>query len=81
MIRECRCRVQVLAHKENAERTLFPRHSKATAMKVGICLEVCRNVAADLLHYENTRRPVILHHYNHHPPITKNMRQNRVKMG
>ena len=36
MIRERGCRAQVPAHKENPQRTLFPRDSEAMAMKVGI---------------------------------------------
>ena len=39
-------------------------------MKVGICLGVCNNPPADLLHCECTRRPVIPHHHN--PPSTNN---------
>ena len=33
-------------------------------MKVGICLEVCNNPLADLLHCECIRRPVIPHQHN-----------------
>ena len=70
MIQECGCRVQVLAYKENPQRTLFPKESKAMAMKVGIRLGVCNNPPADLLHCECTLRPVIPHHHN--PPSTHN---------
>ena len=34
MIRERGCKVQVLAHKENPQRMLFTRDSKAVAMKL-----------------------------------------------
>ena len=54
----------MLAHKENPQRILFPRDSKAMTMKIGIRLRVCNNPAADLLHCECTRRPVIPHHHN-----------------
>ena len=62
MIRERGFRVQVPAHKENPQRTLFTRDSKAVAMKVGICLGVGDNPPADLLHRECTRCLVIPHH-------------------
>ena len=39
--------------KENPQTTLFPRDSKAMAMKVGIRLGVCNNPTADLLHWGN----------------------------
>ena len=42
----------MLAHKENPQRTLFPRDNKAMAMKVGICFGVCNNPPSDLLHCE-----------------------------
>ena len=57
----------MLAH-ENPQRTLFPRDSKAMAMKVGIRLGVCNNPPTNLLQCECTRRPVIPHHHN--PPST-----------
>ena len=54
----------MLAHTENPQRTMFPRDSKAMAMKVGIRLGVCNNPIADLLHCKCTRHPVIPHHHN-----------------
>ena len=54
----------MLAHKENPQRTLFPRDSKALAMKVGIRFGVCNNPLANLLHCECTERLVIPHHHN-----------------
>ena len=60
----------MLAHKEHPQRTLFPRYSKAMAMKVGIRFGVCNNPPTDLLHCECTRRPVIPHHHN--LPSSKN---------
>ena len=50
--------------------TSLLRDSKAMAMKVGLCLGVCRNPLADLLHCKYARRPVIRHH--HYPPSTYN---------
>ena len=49
----------MLAHKENPQRTLFPRDSKAMTMKVGIRFGVCNNPPA-----ECTQRPVIAPHHN-----------------
>ena len=49
----------MLAHKENPQRIVFPRDSKALAMKVGIHFGVCNNPPADLLHCECTQHPVI----------------------
>ena len=60
----------MLTHKENPQRTLFPRDSKAMATKVGIRFGVCNNPPADLLHCECTLHPVIPHHHN--PPSTYN---------
>ena len=60
----------MLAHKENPQRTLFPRDSKAMAMKVGIRFGVCNNPPANFLRCECTRRLVIPHHHN--PPSTYN---------
>ena len=57
----------MLAHKENPQRTSFPRDSKALAMNVGIRFGVCNNPRADLLHCECTQPP---HHHN--PPSTYN---------
>ena len=59
------------AQKENPQRTLFPRDSKAMAMKVAAHFEVCNNPPANLLHCECTQRPVIPHHHN--PPSTCNI--------
>ena len=52
----------MLAHKENPQRTLFPRDSKAMTMNVGICFGVRNNPPANLLHGECTGHPVI-HQY------------------
>ena len=60
----------MLAHKENPQKTLFTRDSKAMTMKVGIRFGVCDNPPANLLHCECTRRPEIPHHQN--PPSTYN---------
>ena len=60
----------MLDHKENPQRTLFPRDSKAMAMKVGIHFGVCNNPPTDLLHCECSRHPVIPHHHN--PPSNYN---------
>ena len=59
----------------------FRRDSKAMAMKVVICLGVCNNPLADLLHCECARRPVIPIIIIHNPPITKNVQHNWVTMG
>ena len=72
------CKVQVLAHKENPQRMLFTRDSRAVAMKVGICLGVCSNPPANLLYCERTRRPVIPHHHN--PASTYN-KERAAKLG
>ena len=58
----------MLAHKENPQKTLFPRDSKAMAMKVRIRFGMCNNPLADFLHCECTPRLVVPHHHN--PPST-----------
>ena len=70
----------MVAQRESTK-TLFPRDSKAMTMNVGIHFGACNNPPADLLHCECTQHPVIPHHHNQHPPITKNVQQNRAKMG
>ena len=78
MIRERGCKVQVLAHKENAQRTLFTRDSKAVAMKVGIRLGAHLPICC-IVNVQDIRWfPFIM---IQHPPMTKNVQQNRVKMG
>ena len=71
----------MLAHKENPQRTLFPRDSKAMAVKVGICLE-CVTTHLPICCIVNVHGvrlfPIIIIHY---PRITKNVLQNGVKMG
>ena len=76
MIRERGCTVQLLAHKDNPQKMLFTRESKAVAMKVGICLGVCNKPLADLFYC--TRRPMILHHHN---PASAYNKQRAAKPG
>ena len=63
----------MLAHKENPQKTLFSRDSKAVVTKLGIRFGVCNNPLVYFLHCECTQRPVIPHHHN--PPSTDNKKR------
>ena len=71
----------MLAYKENPKKTLFPRDSKAMTMKLE-CASECVTTHLPICCIVNLHDvqwfPIII---IHHPPKTKNVQRNCVKMG